>query len=116
MEHIESDQLFGMDSDYQSLIQGREWQKVPERRLLFAVLERTVRDCLGNQPEEALAARNWLIEDYGDTETPFSFGWISQQLEIDGADFKAKVFRALSQLSSSKRQGADVRANIPKAA
>jgi|GEM_PF-4035421 len=95
MKDLRHDISVWLDEDFETLIQPSEWISIPERRLLFAILERAVRDVLGNQPEETQAAREWLLEDSLDW-TPFSFGWICRELGINPSEFRAKVFRALA--------------------
>ena len=85
------------DIDFEDLLQSREWMSVPERRLLFAILERAVRDALGNHPAEAREAAEWIFSPPVDQPELFSFQWICEELEVDIPRFLANVERMLQK-------------------
>lgn len=86
-----------IDDDFSELAEPREWMDVPEKRLLFAILERAVRDALGNCPDEAEAAQDWIFHDSGKEPEHFSFRWICLVLDVDKARFLGNVTRLLAK-------------------
>jgi len=79
-----------MDQDFADLLESSSQAQTPERRLLFGIIERAVRDLLGNQRHEATDATQWLFHT-ASLEVPFSFGWICAQLELAPGDIHRKV-------------------------
>lgn len=57
----------------------------PERKLLGAVLERAIRDYVGQDDNQAKQARAWIFEQHIDpmVHDEFSFSWICEQLELN---------------------------------
>lgn len=56
----------------------------PERNLLLAILERAIRDYIGNTRSDARNAKEWIFE--GSFEQPyveFSFAWVCHQLDLE---------------------------------
>ena len=84
-----------IDDEYSELIESREWMEVPERRLLYAILERAVRDAMGSNIEESLEAREWLYGGGG--SSLFSFGWICDALDIGKERFLSRVTALLNK-------------------
>ena len=62
-----------------------------EKRLLFAVLERAVRDFLSTNEEEKATARIWLEDIEG--SDPFSFPWICEMLELNCNQLLDRIYR-----------------------
>ena len=92
MKSVKLENVYSVDEDFLSKTQARAWMETPEQRLLFAILERAVRDFLGNRHADNAAAREWLFEK-GDsaTKSPFSFDWICDELGIDTDYFLARL-------------------------
>lgn len=103
MNTTERETTLWVDDEYELLTESRDWMDVPERRLLFAILERAVRDCLGNQGEDSEQATDWLFCDVDDDpHTPFSFQWICENLEVDQNEFRSKILKTARQSKSSR--------------
>ena len=92
---------FSLDFEYQELTEGRDWMDCPEQRLIWAIIERCVRDVLGNQKADILAAMDWLWAEDSSISTPFSFLWCCEALEIDPNDFIKKVLSTREHLNKS---------------
>lgn len=65
----------------------------PERRLLAAILERSILDYVGNDPNEVEEASQWIFSS-ADELTHYSFAWICQELGID----KVKISRMIKDM------------------
>lgn len=64
----------------------------PEKRLLLAVLEQAIRDCLEKDVAYAKQAQWWIFEDKdGDFHWPFSFTWVCRYLDIDPEEVQSRV-------------------------
>lgn len=71
-----------MDDDALALFQEPNMTGTPERNLLMAILERAIRDFVGNSSQESREAEEWLFEDCKQPFPEFSFPWICQQLDL----------------------------------
>jgi len=71
--------------------------RTPEQRLLFAVLERAVRDYLGGAKEEVEQATQWLYAEEHEAAEPFSFPWVCESLALDRKLALGKLEIALEQ-------------------
>ena len=56
--------------------------KVPEKRLLAAVLQRAISDFMTGEGEVRDSARAWLLEDEP-ADAPLSFRFICEALDLD---------------------------------
>jgi hypothetical protein len=90
-----------LDSEYQDLVASREWMDCPEQRLVWAIVERSVRDILGNRPLEVMAAVSWLFEGNSQAAQAFSFAWCCDALEIEAEAFRRKILIARKQIHKS---------------
>ena len=67
----------------------------PERNLLMAILERAIRDYVGNCQDEVEAAQDWIFEEnLNRPYRAFSFSWICQQLDLD----PRKIAKTISEM------------------
>lgn len=84
---------FEFDSDSVFSCAEREWLRVPEQRLLFAMIERAVRDLSTGHENDARAAYSWLFDEVNSRACPrpFSFSWICECLEIDAHKLRAII-------------------------
>lgn len=73
-------QFINIENDSYLSFSAHDSNQVPEKRLLFAICERTVRDYLSTNTQEHEEAKEWLF-DTGCA--PFSFFWICDWLEMD---------------------------------
>ncbi|HMO02239.1 MAG TPA: hypothetical protein PKA79_04525 [Oligoflexia bacterium] len=89
--------------DSEGLIEAPNHTGTPERRLLLGILERALLDYVGNEEKEALEATEWLFapDNEKNRRTPFTFGWICHQLDLDTADISEKI-RKMPKRGSSK--------------
>jgi len=71
-----------IDEDAFALFEEPNCTGTPERNLLMAILERAIRDYVGNSEQEASEARDWIFERPHVPFDEFSFGWICQQLDL----------------------------------
>jgi hypothetical protein len=81
-----------IDNEAYNLIDEPKVTGTPERRLLLAMLERSILDFVGNDETEVEQAQLWI---FGSQElpnelvteesplSPFSFPWVCQQLDLD---------------------------------
>jgi hypothetical protein len=78
---------------------------LPERRLLLAMLERSILDFVGNDPREVESAAEWLFADSGkeldEGGEPFSFAWVCEGLDLDPSRVSAFV-RSLPKRGSRR--------------
>ncbi len=91
-----------IDTEAYSLIDEPKLTGTPERRLLLAILERSILDFVGNDQVEVQEARTWI---FGDTPpenlqesyreytnlTPFSFAWVCQELDLDAKNISSVI-------------------------
>jgi hypothetical protein len=95
MKSVKLENVYVIDEDFLSRTQARSWMETPEQRLLFAILERAVRDFLGNRQQDLISARDWLFELGDDLQkSPFSFDWVCEELGIDVGQFRSRLMRA----------------------
>lgn len=92
-------QVPAMDEEASGLFHFPNLTGTAERNLLMAVLERAIRDFVGNSTEEAEAARAWLFEIPEGEGAPFSFGWVCHQLDL-------QPVRVLAKVASMPKRGA----------
>lgn len=93
--------FFGLDFDYQDVVEGRQWMDVPEQRLIWAIIERCVRDALGNQMSDVTAAIDWLWAESPEDNESFSFNWCCETLGIDPEALREKIVRMRENLGKS---------------
>ena len=88
--------VVSFDVDALDIFGGQSERGTPERNLLMAVLERAILDFVGNDQKEVNHAEQWLFEDEekSNDQTPFSFAWVCQQLDLD-RNFVAETVRAM---------------------
>jgi hypothetical protein len=119
----QAEELLWIDEEYEFLREAREWISVPEKRLLFAILERAARDCLGAQLEDIEQSSTWLFIDEDDYSTPFSFAWVCENLGVDPDEFRGRILRAaaprklreLERLMSNPMRRSQTIASMPLA-
>lgn len=110
-----SEASFWVDDEYELLTEVREWMDVPEKRLLYAIVERAVRDCLGSRDEDSQEATEWLFCDGNTRETiPFSFPWICENLELDQSEFRSRVLRTADRLNYDLAERNDCVARVKR--
>ena len=71
-----------IDEDAFALFEEPNQTGTPERNLLMAILERAIRDYVGNCEQESNEAREWIFQMNATPYSEFSFGWICQQLDL----------------------------------
>ena len=71
-----------IDEDAFALFEEPNFTGTPERNLLMAILERAIRDYVGNSEQEANEAQTWLFDKTDAPQQEFSFVWICQQLDL----------------------------------
>ncbi len=90
--------MYDLDQTFLDVITPRTWMETPEQRLLFAILERAVRDILGSRPAEVAAAADWLFDASDDpSKTPFSFNWVCEQIGVEPDRFLQTLQRTREQ-------------------
>ncbi|NLF25623.1 MAG: hypothetical protein GX589_08225 [Deltaproteobacteria bacterium] len=87
-----------IDEDAYNLFDIPNLTGTAERNLLMAVLERAIRDYVGNCSEEAESAREWLFDLEGTTHDIFSFAWLCHQLDL-------QPMKVLSKISKMPKRG-----------
>ena len=104
MKSVKLENVYVIDEDFLTRTQARSWMETPEQRLLFAILERAVRDFLGNRQQDLISARDWLF-DLGEdaAKSPFSFDWVCEELGIDVGQFRSRLKKA--EMSVRHRDG-----------
>lgn len=90
---------FGLDFEYQDIISARDWMDCPEQRLVWAIIERCVRDVLGNQRAEILSAVEWLWEEDPQELEAFSFLWCCEALSVDPDALRKKILHTREQMN-----------------
>jgi hypothetical protein len=63
---------------------------IPEKRLLAAVLQRTITDFIGGEGEVQDGARSWLMED-APSDSPLSFIFICEALDLDHESLRKAI-------------------------
>jgi|GEM_PF-727712 len=58
-------------------------QYIPEKRLLAAVLQRAITDFISGDGEVRESAGAWLMDDDNDEESPLTFLFICEALDLD---------------------------------
>lgn len=79
-----------LDQDAASLLEPSDYLNSPEKRLLFAVCERAVRDLFSSSEEERLSSIRWFDDDGGND--PFSFPWICEVLDINRRKLLSRIW------------------------
>ena len=79
-----------MDEDSLGLFEVTEHLNSPEKRLLFAICERAVRDLFSAVDEEREAAIEWF-EDLEGNEA-FSFPWICEVLDLNQKQLLSRIW------------------------
>jgi hypothetical protein len=72
-----------------------------EQRLLWAIIERAIRDCLKRQRHISRDAEQWF--DNIESREPFSFGWICEHLGLEPAVFGPELREAARKISTGAR-------------
>lgn len=80
-----------IDSDAYAVFNIPNLTGTPERRLLLAIVERSILDLVGNDTRESENAAGWLFDDDDDSGSHFSFAWICQELDLDLCDIREKI-------------------------
>lgn len=99
MGSFSTSDFFNLDFEYQEITEGRDWMDFPEQRLIWAIIERSVRDALGNQVPDAMAAIEWFWKADNQKAEAFSFQWCCETLELDANQIREKILRAREQLN-----------------
>ena len=86
-----------IDDDAYNLFDIPNLTGTAERNLLMAVLERAIRDFVGNSCEESESARKWLF-DLKDDADPFTFKWVCHQLDL-------QPIKVLTKIASMPKRG-----------
>ena len=79
-----------MDEDAHNLFEVTEHLNSPEKRLLFAICERAVRDLFSSVEEERLAATDWFNDCEGNDA--FSFPWICEVLDLNRKHLLSRIW------------------------
>jgi len=79
-----------LDEDASGFLDVPDFLNSPEKRLLFAICERAVRDLFSSSKEERAAAVAWFEDDEGND--PFSFPWICEVLDLNRRQLLAKIW------------------------
>jgi len=82
-----------IDEDANELFDIPNLTGTPERNLLMAVLERAIRDYVGNCRVESEAAREWLFDLSGTSQDVFSFPWVCHQLDLQPVKVLSKIVK-----------------------
>jgi hypothetical protein len=90
-----------LEQEYNDLVEGRSWIENPEQRLIWAIIERAVRDALGNQSADVLNATEWIWELSGEALSPFSFSWCCETLGLDTEKMRQKIMNMRTTLQKS---------------
>lgn len=96
IKRLKVQKLFLTDIDADELFGPVNHTGTPERNLLMAVLTRAILDYVGNDRREIESATEWIFaadEQGDDFETPYTFRWLCQQLDLDRADIAEKIKR-----------------------
>ncbi|MCB0325180.1 MAG: hypothetical protein KDD69_16470 [Bdellovibrionales bacterium] len=72
--------------------------KIPERKLLLAVLKRAVLDFLSADQSTRAEASDWIFRDDGKQQ--FTISWICEQLELD----RDQLLKQIKQLSADRQR------------
>ena len=80
-----------LEQEYSDIIENRSWMENPEQRLIWAIIERAVRDALGNQTNEVNNATEWIWELCDENAKPFSFSWCCETLGLDCQKMRQKI-------------------------
>jgi len=65
--------------------------KIPEKKLLAAVLQRAVTDFLTTTGDIKLMSRHWLYEEDQPENTPLKFRFICEALDLDVDRFRKAI-------------------------
>ncbi|NMC64224.1 MAG: hypothetical protein GYA55_13755 [SAR324 cluster bacterium] len=79
-----------LDEEAQNLFGIAENLSSPEKRLLYAICERSVRDLFSSFSEERDSAIEWLKDSEGND--PFSFPWICEILDLNREALLEKIW------------------------
>lgn len=85
----DNEEYYRIDEEAQSLFGIGDSLSSPEKRLLFAICERAVRDLFSSAKEEHDSALAWL-QDLGGN-APFSFPWICEALDLEREHLSSKI-------------------------
>jgi hypothetical protein len=66
-------------------------QQVPEKRLLAAVLQRAITDYVSTDGDLKENARSWLFDDEEDDETPLTFEFICEALDLEKGGLREAI-------------------------
>jgi hypothetical protein len=91
--------ILEIDDNEPGIIGITNQKGTPERRLLLAVLERSILDFVGNDRKEADAAAEWLFTETDENANDdnceeFSFAWVCNFLDLD----KSSVLRQVKAM------------------
>lgn len=84
------DRVILLDEDAAGLLEVPDFLNSPEKRLLYAICERAVRDLFSSNEEERAASIAWFEDDEGNE--PFSFPWICEVLDLHRQHLLAKIW------------------------
>lgn len=79
-----------LDEEAENLFSAGDSLNAPEKRLLYAMCERSVRDLFSSSMEERDSAISWLNDNEGNE--PFSFPWICEILDLDRTTLLSKIW------------------------
>lgn len=82
--------------------------KLPERKLLLAVLKRAVLDYVSADKSAAEDARAWFFGE-APTDEQFSFPWVAEQLDLNRAQIVQQIERLCRDRTSAALLGQELR-------
>ena len=106
----DAENFFLIEQNSYLFVDMTEQMKTPEKRLLFAMCERAVRDFLSTDKDESENARAWLEDNEG--ANPFSFPWICECLDINREHILARIYRIASHAEKVKNSSRELYALI----
>ncbi len=98
MSEYSEERVILLDEDSSGVFEVPEFLNSSEKRLLFAICERAVRDLFSSNEEERAASIAWFEDDEGNE--PFSFPWICEVLDLNRMHLLSKI-RSLHEIGAN---------------
>lgn len=108
----ENEEYFLIDEEAQNLFGIGDGLSSPEKRLLFAICERAVRDLFSSVKEEHDTAIAWLQDITGNA--PFSFPWICEELDLELEQLASKIWSLYSIGKNARNASREIYSLIDK--
>lgn len=102
--------IFSVDQESYLLGDLAQLAKIPEKRLLFAMCERAVRDLFSSETDEQEDAKNWLRQK--DSQIAFSFPWICEVLDLNREQLLYRIMRLVEVGKNYKNSSREIYALI----